>query len=109
MPKYLLEASYTAEGAKGLAKEGGSSRRKMVTEMVKSMNGKVRGLLLRVRDYRRVRDRRCAGRGDRGGAQSGRQSEWGGPAQDPRPHDSGRDGSGREEIGELSRPRQVSA
>ena len=41
MPKYLLEASYTAEGTKGLAKEGGSSRRKMVTEMVKSMNGTV--------------------------------------------------------------------
>jgi uncharacterized protein with GYD domain len=41
MPKYLLEASYNAEGAKGLAKEGGTSRRKTVTEMVKSMNGTV--------------------------------------------------------------------
>jgi uncharacterized protein with GYD domain len=41
MPKYLLEASYTAEGAKGLAKEGGSSRRKMVTDMVKAVNGTV--------------------------------------------------------------------
>jgi uncharacterized protein with GYD domain len=41
MPKYLLEASYTAEGAKGLAKDGGSARRKAVTEMVKSMNGTV--------------------------------------------------------------------
>jgi hypothetical protein len=27
MPKYLLEVSYTAEGAKGLLKEGGSKRR----------------------------------------------------------------------------------
>ena len=41
MPKYLLEASYTADGAKGLAKEGGSSRRKMVTDMVTAVNGKV--------------------------------------------------------------------
>jgi uncharacterized protein with GYD domain len=41
MPKYLLEASYTAEGAKGLAKDGGSGRRKAVTEMVKAMNGTV--------------------------------------------------------------------
>jgi uncharacterized protein with GYD domain len=41
MPKYLLEASYTAEGAKGLAKEGGTSRRKMVIDMVKSVNGTV--------------------------------------------------------------------
>ena len=41
MAKYLLEASYTAEGAKGLAKEGGSSRRKKVEQMVNAMNGKV--------------------------------------------------------------------
>ncbi len=41
MPKYLLEATYTAEGAKGLAKEGGTSRRKVVTEMVKGMGGTV--------------------------------------------------------------------
>jgi uncharacterized protein with GYD domain len=41
MAKYLLEASYTAEGAKGLAKEGGSSRRKKVEEMVNAMHGKV--------------------------------------------------------------------
>jgi uncharacterized protein with GYD domain len=41
MPKYLLEASYTAEGAKGLAKEGGSSRRKMIADMVKGVNGSV--------------------------------------------------------------------
>jgi hypothetical protein len=32
MAKYLLEASYTAEGAKGLAKEGGSSRRKKIVK-----------------------------------------------------------------------------
>jgi uncharacterized protein with GYD domain len=27
MPKYLIKASYTAEGAKGLLKDGGSKRR----------------------------------------------------------------------------------
>jgi uncharacterized protein with GYD domain len=41
MPKYLMEAAYTAEGAKGLAKEGGSSRRKRVEEMVKELHGKL--------------------------------------------------------------------
>jgi uncharacterized protein with GYD domain len=41
MPKYLLEASYTAEGAKGLAKEGGTSRRKLVTDMIKGVNGTI--------------------------------------------------------------------
>ena len=30
MPKYLLEGSYLAEGSKGLLKEGGTSRRKLV-------------------------------------------------------------------------------
>jgi uncharacterized protein with GYD domain len=39
MPKYLMEASYTAEGTKGLATEGGSSRRKTVEEMVKGLRG----------------------------------------------------------------------
>lgn len=39
MPKYLVESSYTAEGAKGLAKDGGSNRRKMVKKMVESMGG----------------------------------------------------------------------
>jgi uncharacterized protein with GYD domain len=41
MPKYLMEASYTAEGTKGLVGEGGSSRRKKVEEMVKEMHGKL--------------------------------------------------------------------
>ena len=41
MPKYLMEASYTADGAKGLAKEGGSSRRKTVEDMVKGMQGRL--------------------------------------------------------------------
>jgi uncharacterized protein with GYD domain len=39
MAKYLLEATYTAEGAKGLASEGGSSRRKVVEDVVRSLNG----------------------------------------------------------------------
>ena len=39
MPKYFMQATYTADGAKGLAKEGGSSRRKTVEAMVKSLQG----------------------------------------------------------------------
>ena len=41
MPKYLLQASYTAEGAKGLAKAGGSSRKAAVAALLKSMGGKL--------------------------------------------------------------------
>ena len=41
MPKYLFAVSYTAEGAKGLLKEGGSSRRAMVDKMVADAGGSV--------------------------------------------------------------------
>jgi uncharacterized protein with GYD domain len=39
MPKYLTVASYTAEGAKGLMKEGGTARRAVVEKMLKSQGG----------------------------------------------------------------------
>lgn len=41
MPKYLLVASYTAEGAKGLLKDGGTKRTSVATEALKSVGGKV--------------------------------------------------------------------
>jgi len=41
MPKYMLEASYTADGVKGLLKEGGSGRRDAVEKLVGSLGGKV--------------------------------------------------------------------
>jgi hypothetical protein len=39
MPKYLFEASYTLEGAKGLIKDGGSKRRAAVEALVKGLGG----------------------------------------------------------------------
>ena len=41
MPKYLMEATYTASGLKGLAKEGGTSRRETIESMVKDLRGTV--------------------------------------------------------------------
>jgi len=41
MPKFLLQASYTTEGAKGLLKEGGSKRRAEVQKLVEGLGGKV--------------------------------------------------------------------
>lgn len=41
MPKYLIKAAYNAAGTKGLVKDGGSARRKAVTEVVESLGGKV--------------------------------------------------------------------
>jgi uncharacterized protein with GYD domain len=41
MPKYLIKASYTAEGAKGLLKDGGSKRREIAEQAMKSAGGKM--------------------------------------------------------------------
>jgi uncharacterized protein with GYD domain len=41
MAKYLLAASYTAEGAKGLLKDGGTKRRQAAEQAIKSAGGKL--------------------------------------------------------------------
>lgn len=41
MAKYLIKASYTAEGAKGLLKDGGSKRREAAEQALKSTGGKL--------------------------------------------------------------------
>jgi uncharacterized protein with GYD domain len=41
MPKYLIQASYTAEGLKGLAKDKASGRKAAVQAAMKAVKGKV--------------------------------------------------------------------
>jgi uncharacterized protein with GYD domain len=41
MPTFLIKASYTTEGAKGLLKEGGSSRRAAISKLIEGIGGKV--------------------------------------------------------------------
>ncbi|PYQ70591.1 MAG: hypothetical protein DMG04_24160 [Acidobacteria bacterium] len=41
MPKYLLTASYTSHGVKGLLEEGGSGRRAAVQKLTESVGGKL--------------------------------------------------------------------
>ena len=41
MPKYLIAASYTAEGLRGLQKDKASGRRRAVTAAVEGVGGKV--------------------------------------------------------------------
>jgi uncharacterized protein with GYD domain len=41
MPKFLVRASYTAEGAKGILKAGASSRRSAVEQFMASMGGRL--------------------------------------------------------------------
>jgi len=39
--KYLIAASYTSEGAKGLLKDGGTKRRQAADQAIKSAGGKL--------------------------------------------------------------------
>ena len=41
MPKYLIKASYTSEGVKGLVKDGGGKRKKAAQAVVQSVGGKL--------------------------------------------------------------------
>ena len=41
MPKFLIKASYTSEGTRGLLKEGGTRRRDAVRTLVEGLGGKV--------------------------------------------------------------------
>lgn len=41
MPKYLVRASYTAEGVRALLKEGGNSRRDAVAGLIEGLGGRL--------------------------------------------------------------------
>ncbi|OLD64536.1 MAG: GYD domain protein [Acidobacteria bacterium 13_1_40CM_2_68_5] len=41
MPKYLIQASYTAEGVRGLMKDGGSQRRAAAEAALKGVGGRL--------------------------------------------------------------------
>ena len=41
MPKYLIKATYTADGVKGVMKDGGTKRRQAAEAAVKSTGGKL--------------------------------------------------------------------
>lgn len=44
MPKYMFQASYSAEGTKGLLKDGGSSRRTAIESLLKTAGGKLESI-----------------------------------------------------------------
>jgi uncharacterized protein with GYD domain len=41
MPMYLIEASYTSEGVKGVVSKGGTARRDTVGQLIGSMGGRI--------------------------------------------------------------------
>lgn len=44
MPKYLFEASYSADGVKGLIKDGGSGRRAAIEKACANAGGKIESM-----------------------------------------------------------------
>jgi uncharacterized protein with GYD domain len=44
MPKYLIQASYTAEGLKGLQKDKASGRKAAVSEAVERLGGRLEAI-----------------------------------------------------------------
>ncbi|MEP6656156.1 MAG: GYD domain-containing protein [Betaproteobacteria bacterium] len=50
MSKYLFEACYTAEGVKGLLRDGGSGRRTAIEAMLKGVGGKLECLYFALGD-----------------------------------------------------------
>jgi uncharacterized protein with GYD domain len=51
MPKYLIEASYTLEGVKGLQSKGGSSRRDAVRATIEGLGGTLEGFYFGFGDH----------------------------------------------------------
>ena len=41
MPKFLLKGSYTAEGIKGLLREGGTARRSAIEQLAQGLGGSI--------------------------------------------------------------------
>lgn len=51
MPSYLWRASYTAEGTKGLLKDGGSKRRDVVQQLVTKAGGKLQAFYFAIGEH----------------------------------------------------------
>jgi uncharacterized protein with GYD domain len=51
MPKFLIEASYTVEGVKGVQSAGGSSREKAVKDTVEGLGGTLEAFYFAFGDY----------------------------------------------------------
>lgn len=41
MPKFMIKASYNAEGVKGLVKDGGTARRDAINKLIVSLGGQI--------------------------------------------------------------------
>ena len=82
MAKFMIQARYTADGTRGLLKEGGSGRRAVVKKVVEDLGGKLETFYFAFGDADAVRHLRGARRRVGPGPQHGRQRLRAGPHQD---------------------------
>jgi uncharacterized protein with GYD domain len=51
MPKFMVKASYNADGTRGLIKEGGTGRRAAVQKLIEGLGGKVEAFYFAYGEY----------------------------------------------------------
>ncbi len=51
MPKYLIQASYTTEGVKGLRSAGGTSRREAIASLAEGIGGRLESFYFAFGDH----------------------------------------------------------
>lgn len=51
MPKYLIQSTYTHQGAEGLRSKGGTARRDAITDMTRSLGGQIEAYYFSFGEY----------------------------------------------------------
>ena len=108
MPKYLFEGRYSVEGTKGVAREGGSGRRKAIQKMFEGLGGKLESLHFAFGEVDayvigELPDNESAAAASLAVSQSGLATSRVGGFADARGN-----GQGRKEVRQLSAPRALS-
>ena len=104
MPKYLFSISYTAEGAKGVRKDGGTKRRKVASKAVESLGGKLEALYFCFGQYDAVVIADLPDAASAAALSLAVAGTGGAETDDDRAHHPGRDGQGRGQEDRLQSP-----
>lgn len=107
MAKYMMKASYTAEGTKGLTKDGGSARRAAVQKMIEGLGGRLECFYYTFGESDAFAIVRCPGCGDHHcGELGGQRDGWGSCINDSSV-DARAGRRGGEKVRELSPPGSI--
>jgi len=107
MPKYLIQASYTAEGVQGLLKDGGSKRRAAAEQAIKGLGGRLEAFYFAFGDTDVFAIADAPDNMSAAAVSLGRDRQRRRARQDNGSYDPGGNGSGDAEERELPPPRKV--